>query len=274
MDARPGPAALAVLVAAGRGERLSQERPKALVNLAGQPLFLHSLRTLLASPVLGSVVLVAPSDPAALRAMQAELEKCLDPEVTTRVRLLPGGEERQDSVLAGLESLHAAGTSPEAIVMVHDAARPLLSLDLIERCLAAMSDPLDRGAQVDLPGLGRGDDPSPLPAGVVPGLPVRETLKLVFEERIVLTQPRENLWSVQTPQVFRLGPLLTAHRRARRYGMRATDDAALLEWQGMAVRMIAGETGNLKVTYPEDLELAERLFASRPSGGLPGGSAG
>lgn len=268
MKARPDEAVAAVLVAAGRGERLARERPKALVALADRPLFCHALATLLEIPAIGAVAVVAPGESEAVRAVREEIQARFSQEQAGRVLIVPGGEERQDSVLAGLESLSAEGWLPEAIVLVHDAARPLLSPGLVRRCLAGMKEPLGRGGQVELPGLERGDGPTGLPAGVVPGLPVRETLKLVFEERVVLTQPRENLWSAQTPQVFRLGPLLGAHRRARRYGMRATDDAALLEWQGMAIRLIPGEPSNLKITYPEDLVLAERLLGFRPEDGV------
>lgn len=265
MQARPEGAVTAVLVAAGRGERLARERPKALVALAGRPLFCHALATLIETPGMGAVAVVSPRDPEAARALEGEVAARFTHEAAARIRVVPGGEERQDSVLEGLEALHAGGWPPETIVLVHDAARPLLSPALVRRCVEGMAEPLDGGGQSHLPGLEQGAGPSGLPAGVVPGLPVRETLKLVFEERIVLTQPRENLWSAQTPQVFRLGPLLAAHRRARRYGMRATDDAALLEWQGMAVRLISGEPANLKITYPEDLILAERLLGVRPA---------
>jgi 2-C-methyl-D-erythritol 4-phosphate cytidylyltransferase len=91
-------------------------------------------------------------------------------------------------------------------------------------------------------------------------------LKLVFENRVVLTQPRESLYAIQTPQCFRFGPLIAAHRRALRDGVHVTDDAALLEWQGIPVAMVPGETGNLKITFAEDLDFAERLLRAPGNG--------
>lgn len=261
---RSGQSARAILVAAGRGERLGFGLPKARVPLAGTPLFLHALGSLLEHPLIRDVLLVAPDDPAELEAMMSLLGESFGPVASRSVRLTPGGAERQDSVLAALLALEADHVSPDAMVLVHDAARPLLRPDLVTRCLEAMETRLPSGDQGDLPGLIAREDTGDLPAGVVPALPVRETLKLVYGDRVINTQPREGLYAVQTPQVFRFGPLFQAHRRAQRYGLRATDDAALLEWQGLPVRIVPGDPENLKVTFPGDLELAERLLETRP----------
>ena len=250
----------ALLVAAGRGERLGGDRPKGRVLLAGRPLFVYALRTLLGHPCRADVCLLVPSEEAEVRAAGEILTEHVDPAGRERVRIRAGGARRQDTVRAGLLDLQERGASPDSVVVVHDAARPLLSAALLTRCLDALDESLPSRGQSELPGLEPGDGPRRLPSAAIPGLPVRETLKLVFEERVVLTQPRENLWSVQTPQVFRFGPILQAHRRALRLGLSATDDAALLEWQGMPVRLVPGDPGNLKVTVAEDLALAERLL--------------
>jgi 2-C-methyl-D-erythritol 4-phosphate cytidylyltransferase len=254
----------AILVAAGRGERLGFGLPKARVPLAGTPLFLHALGALLEHPLVRAVLLVAPDDPAELEAMASLLCESFGTVASRSVQLVPGGAERQDSVLAALLSLHEEGVPPDAAILVHDAARPLLRPDLITRCLEAIGVRLVAGGQGNLPGLVEDEEAGSLPAGVVPALPVRETLKLVFEDRVINTQPRENLYAAQTPQVFRFGSLLQAHRRAHLYGLRATDDASLLEWQGLPVRIVPGDPENLKVTFPGDLELAERLLETRP----------
>jgi 2-C-methyl-D-erythritol 4-phosphate cytidylyltransferase len=264
---RPAPTlepARAILVAAGRGERLGFGLPKARVPLAGTPLFLHALGSLLEHPRVRDVLLVALDDQAELDALRSLLGESFGPVASRSVRLVPGGAERQDSVFAALVALEADNTPPDALVLVHDAARPLLRPDLVTRCLEAMDLRLPSGGQGDLPGLAGNEEAGWLPAGVVPGLPVRETLKLVYGDRVINTQPREGLYAVQTPQVFRFGPLYQAHRRAHRYGLRATDDAALLEWQGLPVRLVPGDPENLKVTFPGDLELAERLLETRP----------
>lgn len=247
-----------ILVAAGRGDRLGFGYSKAFALLAGLPLFVHSLRTLWRFPGRNRLVLVAPPDDLAFRRAVEQTKQEFNGEIPLGLEIIPGGERRQDSVLAGLNALHAHRPADDAVVLVHDAARPLASPALIRRCLAAMDECLPTH-QDELPGLSTRTRPGG-PAGVVPGLPVQETLKLVFESRVVLTQPRENLYAVQTPQVFRFGPLLDAHQRARRHQVTATDDAALLERHGTTVLLVAGEAGNLKITVPGDLDLAERLL--------------
>jgi 2-C-methyl-D-erythritol 4-phosphate cytidylyltransferase/2-C-methyl-D-erythritol 2,4-cyclodiphosphate synthase len=150
---------------------------------------------------------------------------------------VPGGATRQESVRAGLEAL--AAEAPD-IVLVHDAARPFLSSDLIDRAIAAAAK---AGA-------------------AVPGLPVVDTVKRVDERGVVLeTVPRQTLRTVQTPQAFAFDKLLEAHRRAaaaRRNDF--TDDAALAEWAGLPVTVFAGEMRNVKLTTAEDFVAAERLY--------------
>ncbi len=252
----------AIVVAAGRGARLGSGSPKGRAPLAGVPLFLHALRVLGSAPGVDRIILVAPPEADELAAMEADLERGWSREQPP-VTIIPGGEERQDSVWAALNALRKFERPEDGIVLVHDAARPLLSPELVSRCLEAMMRPVPRDGQDALPGLVQTGYWGSGPGGIVPGLPVRETLKVVYEGRIVLTQPREHLYAVQTPQVFRFGPLFRAHDQAHRFGMRATDDAALLEWQGIPVFIVPGEFENLKITFPEDLELAERLLSWR-----------
>jgi 2-C-methyl-D-erythritol 4-phosphate cytidylyltransferase len=147
---------------------------------------------------------------------------------------LPGGDRRRDSVAAGL------ATIPESVpvVVVHDAARPLAGPDLVGRVL-------DRLAVGDV-------------AGVVPGIPVRDTLKQIANDRVLTTVDRDPLISVQTPQAFLVAALRAAH--AADDGD-ASDDAMLLERAGEVVAWVEGDPGNLKVTYPDDLRVLEAMIS-------------
>jgi 2-C-methyl-D-erythritol 4-phosphate cytidylyltransferase len=246
-----------LLLAAGRGERLGGETSKARVQLSGIPLFLHALRALASQPRIERIVLVAPAAPEGeLDEIRSLAEKDGHPQLFA---VVPGGEKRQDSAWAGLRVLKESGTQEDRIVLVHDAARPNVSARLIERCVTALRAPLPETEQGRLPGVGARREWGGGPAGAIPGLPVRETLKMVFDGRVVLTQPREGLYAVQTPQAFRFGPLYQAHRRAREMEVYATDDAG---------RLVEGESANLKVTYPEDLVLAEHLARLRGDPGV------
>jgi 2-C-methyl-D-erythritol 4-phosphate cytidylyltransferase len=211
----------AILVAAGRGERLGLDRPKAFAKLGDEPLLAEPLRRLDASPWVDAIVLVAPSgweEPAILLAEEKGCDK---------VRAcVTGGETRSDSVRAGLAEVPADAL----VVLVHDAARPLLSDDVVERVLAPLSEGWD---------------------GVVPGLPVGDTLKRAGTDGDVQeTISRDGLWAVQTPQAFSAEAL----RRAQANGADATDCAGLVEAAGGRVKIVEGDPRLLKVTSPADLE--------------------
>jgi 2-C-methyl-D-erythritol 4-phosphate cytidylyltransferase len=150
-------------------------------------------------------------------------------------RLQSGGATRQESVRRGLDCLDAN----TEIVVIHDGARPFASAALIGRGIEAAHD---KGA-------------------AVVGLPVHDTIKIVSEDRFVRSTPeRDSLWEIQTPQAFRHAWLIAAHERAERDGVRATDDAGLVERMGRPVFVLEGERTNLKITSPEDLWLAETLI--------------
>jgi 2-C-methyl-D-erythritol 4-phosphate cytidylyltransferase len=211
----------AILVAAGRGERLGLDRPKAFAKLGDEPLLAEPLRRLDASLWVDAIVLVAPpgwEEPAILLAEEEGCEK---------VRAcVAGGETRSDSVRAGLTEVPADAL----VVLVHDAARPLLPDDVIERVIAPLSEGWD---------------------GVVPGLPVGDTLKRIGAEGDVQeTISRDGLWAIQTPQAFTAEAL----RRAQANGAEATDCAGLVEAAGGRVKIVEGDPRLLKVTSPADLE--------------------
>ena len=213
----------AILVAAGSGSRFGAEVPKQYLPLAGKPVLRHA-----AERLAGSVDLLQPvGDAAAIKAALAGLP---------HLPVVAGGEARQDSVRYGLDALEAA--APD-VVLVHDAARPWFPRGTIAALLAALE-------HAD---------------GAIPAVPVADTLKRVANGLIKATVPREGLFRAQTPQAFRYGALLAAHRSVG--GGVATDDAALLEAMGKPVTIVPGSEDNIKLTYAEDLPRLERLMMAQ-----------
>ena len=225
------PQAAAVIVAAGRGERLGATIPKAFVAVAGVPMLLHAARRVALSPEVGRIVVVVGAsdvDRARMLLMQHGVRN-----VTA---VVPGGAHRQDSVFAGLSHL---GEAPVAVV--HDGARPLVPPDVVTAVIQAAAETGAASA----------------------GLPVRETVKLVDGADARQTLDRDRLWVAHTPQAFRTALLREAHHRAKAEGFYGTDDAVLVERLGYAVRMVEDSPRNLKVTVPADLDLAEAYAGQR-----------
>lgn len=220
----------AVVVAAGSGERLGVGIPKGFVELAGEPLLLRCVRLL--SRVVDTVVCVVGGEHL------ERAERLLDAAGVTGVRLTAGGDTRQDSVSAGLSACPPAAR----VVAVHDAARPLVTEGLVQRTLAALQPPWD---------------------AVAPGLPLVDTVKAVDPQgKVLRTVDRRGMWAVQTPQVFPRAVLERVHARIASDADAATDDLALVERAGGRVRLVLGERRNLKITYPEDLAIAEALLSA------------
>lgn len=214
----------AILVAAGRGERLGLDQPKAFAKLGADPLLAEPLHRLDESEWIDAIVLVAPpgwEEPAILVAEELGCGK---------VRAcVAGGETRAESVRAGLAEV----PDDAVVVLVHDAARPFLPPEVIERVLAPLSEGWD---------------------GAVPGLPVADTLKRVGADGAVAeTVSRDGLWAVQTPQAFVAGVL----RSAAEAGGDATDCASLVEASGGRVKVVPGDPRLLKVTTADDLAKIE-----------------
>ena len=208
-----------ILVAAGSGSRFGAETPKQFLPLAGQPVIRHAARALARHAALLQPV----GDAAAIDAALGDI---------AHLPTVPGGATRQDSVRAGLEAL--VGYRPD-VVLVHDAARPVIPDGTIEALIAALAHA----------------------PGAIPAVPVADTLKLVGDGAIQRTVPRDGLFRAQTPQAFRFSTLLHAHR-AGLFG--ATDDASLLEAAGETVRIVAGSDDNIKLTYPEDFSRLEAIM--------------
>ncbi|CAN5807080.1 2-C-methyl-D-erythritol 4-phosphate cytidylyltransferase [soil metagenome] len=223
----------AVLVAAGSGERFAAAAPKAFVELAGEPLLVHALRALLGAASIDEVVVVVGEQ------RRAQAAAALEAAGLPPAALVAGGATRAESVRSGV-----AATAAD-VVAVHDAARPLVSPGLVNRVVAALYDHTDTS--------------HPLSA-VAPALAVVDTLKLVEPTRmqVLHTIDRRALWAVQTPQVFARRTLQRVHRRLK--VTTATDDLVLVEEAGGRVHLIEGERRNFKITYPEDLAMAEALL--------------
>ncbi|WP_420565572.1 bifunctional 2-C-methyl-D-erythritol 4-phosphate cytidylyltransferase/2-C-methyl-D-erythritol 2,4-cyclodiphosphate synthase [Thalassobaculum sp.] len=222
----------ALIVAAGKGERAGGGVPKQYRTLAGVPVLRRAILAFLRHPRIDAVrVMIAEEHVSQYEAAVAGLE--LGAPVI-------GGAERQASVLNGLESLAAeTATGAPDHVLIHDAARPLVPVAVIDRVL----DALETG-------------PASLPV-----LPVTDTLRRGQDGLAAGTVSRDGLWRAQTPQGMRFAPVLEAHRRAASEGVAVTDDAALMEWAGHAVTLVTGSEDAMKITTAEDFALAERLLA-------------
>jgi 2-C-methyl-D-erythritol 4-phosphate cytidylyltransferase len=222
----------AIVLAAGEGRRIGGNTSKIFLPLAGRPLLLRTLDRVFSARTIENVVVVVAAH---------ELVRCESLlRSDTALRALPwlvqtGGSTRRQSAKRGLEKIDA-GTD---LVMIHDGARPFVSASLIDRCVEVAAD---KGA-------------------VIVGLPARDTIKFVSQDRRIQSTPeRSLLWEVQTPQVFKRELILEAHARADQDGLEVTDDALLVERLGKSVFVIDGERTNLKITVPEDIWVAEALI--------------
>ncbi len=227
----------AVIVAGGSGLRAGGETPKQYQIIAGKPVIWWALKAFLNHPKIFHVQVVVG---VGHEAMFAEATAGLSfPPIVT------GGATRQDSCRLGVEA--CASVNP-ALVLIHDAARPFISAELISKIIAELQTK----------------------DAVVPGMPVADTMKFAPEGVITKTVDRSSLWFAQTPQGFNFQRILAAHQTAATENQAGlTDDAAVAEYAGMKVHMIAGETQNKKLTTGADVEIAnaelsQRMFASRP----------
>jgi len=218
----------AIIVSAGQGTRFSDDGvPKTFRPLAGLPMYVHSVRAFQDVASITGIVLVVIEN-----WLEYAMETTMGEAVRAPVEITPGGETRQASVRAGL-----ARVPPEAErIVVHDAARPLVTPPMIETCLAA-----SKGAD-----------------GAICAVPLSDTLKKATDGVVEKTVARDDLWRVQTPQAFLATSLREAHAAAADDD--STDDAALIEARGGRIVIAPGDERNIKVTTPADLELAEALM--------------
>ena len=263
------PKTCAVIPAAGRGVRMGAAKPKQFLELSGKPILLYTLETLSRAYFLSEIILAVQSDfldatenllrdycsnnsdqftyamkegSASCRTLIAEGAPAhktsadnLSQGHRKIVRLTAGGIERQDSVFNALQEL----PSDCDWVLIHDGVRPFVSLELVQATWEAAQK---TGA-------------------AIAALPASDTIKRVREHHILETLPRDEIWLVQTPQVFRKDIILTAYLEARKQDCCGTDDAFFVERLGLSVAVVLGERSNIKITSPEDLTWGSWFFA-------------
>jgi 2-C-methyl-D-erythritol 4-phosphate cytidylyltransferase len=216
---------------------MGAKRAKQFLDLDSRPLLAVTLRAFQNCDAVDGIVLVVPL---------SNVDYC-QKEIVERFKMdkikevVPGGKRRQDSVRVGLEAIKGGC----GLVLIHDAVRPMVNKEFLERVIAAAKTH----------------------RAVTTGLPVKETVKEVNSRlEVVKTYDRKRVWLVQTPQVFRYEDILTAHQKAMKEGWEVTDDSALIEKLGIPVKVVEGSGKNIKVTTPYDLELA-RFLLNRDKGG-------
>ena len=225
-----------VIPAAGVGKRMQADRPKQYLTLAGKTLLEQTLAQISQHPQIGDIIVVISPEDDYYHQLNS-----IDP---TRVTRVDGGSERVDSVLCGLQALTHKGYTADQWVLVHDAARPCISLDDISKLLAVRDQAC---------------------AGGILAYPVRDTMKQSQgsdENSIETTVPRELLWHALTPQMFRLDELTQAIEQGLTAEHPITEEASAMEHMGHTVKLVNGSPTNIKVTTPSDLDLAGFYLAN------------
>jgi len=226
---------IAIIPAAGSGTRMGLTRAKQFIDLCGKPILAVTLSHFQRCNLVDRIVVAVSQD---------DVDYCLR-EIVDRYKLskvfkvIVGGRRRQDSVRKGVEAV----TNCCRWVLIHDGVRPLVTNGLIERVIKAANDF----------------------RAVITGLPVKETIKEIDRQgRILRSINRRDLWLIQTPQIFRWEDIHLAHQEAIKHGWEeATDDAFLIEKMGIPIKIIQGEEDNIKVTTPQDLDIARFLMSKK-----------
>jgi 2-C-methyl-D-erythritol 4-phosphate cytidylyltransferase len=214
----------AVVVAAGKGTRMGAADRKPFLTMAGKPIVVHTLEALSRAGVAEIVLVVGAED------VERANRLCAEHRLDKVRKVVPGGAERQHSVLEGVRMLGLEWA------LVHDGVRPFVTPDIVARCMEAARRT----------------------GGAVAAVPVKDTIKMADERGLVAATPdRSRLWAVQTPQVFRRRALQDALEAALAEGFIGTDDAAAAERAGIPVELAMGDYRNIKITTPEDLALAK-----------------
>ncbi|MCL2324776.1 MAG: 2-C-methyl-D-erythritol 4-phosphate cytidylyltransferase [Actinomycetia bacterium] len=233
---------VAIIAAGGVGARLDVAGGKQLLAIAGKPVAAWAVQAVADARGVDEVIVAC--DPKRVAVYEEQLRAAVTTDKV--LRFVGGGATRSASIAAALE--HVAAEAE--LILIHDGARPLVTPELVDAALDALQA---AGEEI---------------VGVIVGHPVSDTLKRVTKGPVPLvtiaeTIPREELWQVQTPQVFRAAPLRGAYAQAARTGRSATDDAGLLEEAGSQLALLTGPRDNLKVTVPEDRGLIEALLRAR-----------
>jgi 2-C-methyl-D-erythritol 4-phosphate cytidylyltransferase len=225
---------IAIIPAAGSGVRMGSDRAKQFLDFDGKPLLALTLQPIQQCRAIDTIIVVVPS-----KDVDYCREEIVEKFQLTKVeQVVAGGMRRQDSVRLGLEAV----TVDYGLVLIHDGVRPVITENAIERTIHAAKTH----------------------RAVITGLPARETVKEVnSSHEVVTTYDRTRIWLIQTPQVFFYEDILAAHQRAFREGWdEVTDDAMLVEKMGIPVKVVEGSEKNIKITTPDDLELARFLLLS------------
>ncbi|WP_418791395.1 2-C-methyl-D-erythritol 4-phosphate cytidylyltransferase [Phosphitispora sp. TUW77] len=227
----------AIIPAAGQGRRMKSYLNKQFILLKGMPIIVHTLRVFQDAGIISDIVLVCASG----EEEYYRQDILSNYGISKPTVVVAGGSERQDSVYCGLEAIDDSSD----YIMIHDGARPLLPINLINRL----------AEEVKITG------------AVVAGVPVSDTIKRTDAGGIIIdTVMRKRLWSIQTPQVFRLDLIKKAHKLAKAAEFMGTDDATLVERLGVPVKVIPGSYENIKITTPEDIVVAEAILKRRGIG--------
>ena len=229
---------IALIPAAGMGKRMGASINKQYLQLGGMPIVARTISVFEKSSLIDAIYLVIPAE---------EIPYCREHIVdacgfTKVVAIVPGGKERQNSVLNGLNAMRAS-VSDNDVILIHDGVRPLVTEAMLNESIDVASK--RHGALV--------------------AVPVKDTIKTVRDGIVVSTPERGDLWQAQTPQSFRFGIIHSAHLSAEADGFIGTDDASLVERAGAEVCIIRGDYSNIKITTPEDLVMAEAYLTGLES---------
>lgn len=235
------PRAFALIPAAGMGKRMGASINKQYLQLGGKPIVARTLQVFQDSPAISGIILVTPEDEIPYCRYEVvkkyQLSKVLD--------VVPGGSERQHSVMNGLQALQVYA-APDDIILIHDGVRPFIDESILQQSIELATSGV----------------------GALVAVQTKDTIKVVQDGAVISTPERSTLWQAQTPQSFRFGQILSAHFQALQEGFLGTDDCSLLERFNGAVKIVNGSYRNIKITTTEDLVLAE-AFLSQTGGGQP-----
>ena len=237
------PAPILIVPAAGQGSRMKSERNKPYLLLAGKPVLAHTLGVFARLGFFSRIIpVIAPGEEKYFQSL------IMMPFFNTEDYVFPviGGDRRQASVYNALELLHREGIPGDTPICVHDGARPLVDEAIVRNVLEEVQ----------------------ISHAVITGVPVKDTIKMIDDsdnETVKSTLPRECLILTQTPQCFSFSILWEAHTRALEEGFEGSDDAVLVERIGITVKVVHGSYDNIKLTTPNDLNIAEALFSLKES---------
>ena len=230
---------IALIPAAGMGRRMGASINKQYLMLGGLPIVARTISVFERSPLIDAIYLVIPADEIPY-CQEHVIDACGFRKVAA---IVPGGKERQHSVLNGLNAM-TGNVADSDVVLIHDGVRPLVTQEMLSESIAVAKE---RDC-------------------ALVGVPVKDTIKRVHDGIVLDTPMREDLWQAQTPQSFRFGIIHAAHLAAEAAGFVGTDDASLIERTGGEVCIIRGDYRNIKITTPEDLIMAEAFLAMSEKG--------